>query len=185
NIKVLTNLKTIVIYIEHLVADDIDKAHQEIGQESDVSMKRGVHLYDLLKILARGEKDLYSGATTVVWERINQQWPVLKKSLIFKCQFMLIESLHLQARAALAMAKEVADNSSYLSVAEKNAGRIKRERTSYGDGWAELLLAGIAATRGRDELAIAHLNTAEKKFEVADMALYAAAARRRRGELLA
>src|SRR5262249_39530765 len=93
--------------------------------------------------------------------------------------------LHLQARAALAMAKEASSAASYLAVAEKNAGRIKREKTPYGDGWAELILASVAATRGRVESAIAYLESAGKKFEDADMALYAAVARRRRGELSA
>jgi eukaryotic-like serine/threonine-protein kinase len=184
NLFVSANLKASSLYKQRLVEDEPDKAHQELIQGHDLSTKRPFHRYNFVKFLAQGDIDLYSEAANRAWEEINRQWPVLERSHIFNCRMALEEALQLQARAALAMAREVTDPASYLTVAEKNANRIRQERSSYGDGWAELILAGVAATRGRVEPAIDYLNSSEKKFEEADMGLYLAAARRRRGELM-
>jgi eukaryotic-like serine/threonine-protein kinase len=185
NLQLFANLKTNALYIKHLAADEPDKAQLLLSQGSDSVTKRGKNLYYFIKILAEGEINLYSQAASVALEQINQQWPVLKKSLLLHSQFVLIEALHFQARAALAISKEVSDSASYLAIAEKNAKRIMREKTPYGDAWAELILAGVAAKRGNVKLAIANLDSAEKRFVNADMALYAAVVCRRRGELLA
>jgi eukaryotic-like serine/threonine-protein kinase len=179
-----TNLKIIAIYLKHLVGDEPDKAHQELSQAGDSSTERRGHLQQFMRILAEGEIDLYSQSASAAFDQIKEQWPALKKSYNLNRQLVLIEALHLQARTALAVAKENSGPAPFLAIADQNARRIKREKTSYGDGWAELILAGVAASRGRVESAITHLSSAEKRFEDVDMALYAAAARRRRGELL-
>jgi eukaryotic-like serine/threonine-protein kinase len=182
NLYVLSNLKIIALYIKHLAADEVDKAQQELGAESDF---KTIHRHYLARIIAQGEIALYSQSVRDAWEHINQQWPVLKKAMILESQISLIEALQLQARTALAVSQQVSDPATYLVVAEKNAKRILREKTPYGDGWAALLLAGVAATRGKVERAITYLNSAAKNFENADMELYAAATRRRLGALLA
>ena len=61
---------------------------------------------------------------------------------------------------------------------------MMRERTLWGDPLALLLRAGASATRGETEPALRLLQTAEAGFSAASMALHAAAARRRRGELM-
>ena len=59
-----------------------------------------------------------------------------------------------------------------------------RERTHWGDPLALLLRAGAAATRGESSRAVPLLESAEAGLLAAEMALHAAAARRRRGELI-
>jgi eukaryotic-like serine/threonine-protein kinase len=54
----------------------------------------------------------------------------------------------------------------------------------WGNPLAQLIHAGVACLRGRAADAVALLRIAEAGFESADMSLYAAAARRRRGELV-
>jgi hypothetical protein len=49
---------------------------------------------------------------------------------------------------------------------------------------ADLLQAAVSAARGNDEQAAALLRNAEFGFDAAHMGLYAAAVRRRRGEIL-
>jgi serine/threonine protein kinase len=180
-----SNLKIFALYIKHLVADEPGKARQELSQVSKISISKGFHRQQFIYIIANVEVNLYSEAASAAWDYINQQWPLLKKSFLLHCQLVLIEALNLQARAALAMAKAAAQPASYLAVAERNAKRILREKTPYGDGYAALILASAAASKGDLKSAIDHLTAAEKRFENADMALYTAVARRRRGELLA
>ena len=70
-----------------------------------------------------------------------------------------------------------------LAAAARDARRMLRHHMPWGDPLAHLIQAGIAAARGSRDHAISLLRTAEAGFEAADMALYAAASRRRRGQL--
>jgi ATP/maltotriose-dependent transcriptional regulator MalT len=71
-----------------------------------------------------------------------------------------------------------------LRSAERDARRMEKEKTVYGDGMAQLVRAGIRATRGDNQQALALAASAEVELQKADMALYAAAARYRRGQLV-
>jgi hypothetical protein len=66
----------------------------------------------------------------------------------------------------------------------RDARRIRREKTQWGDPLATLLCGGIASLRGEREKALESLTSAEAGFDAANMALYAAAARRCRGLVL-
>jgi len=71
----------------------------------------------------------------------------------------------------------------YLREAEKRARRIERERMPYGCALATLLHAGVAAIRGDKARAERCLVAAAEAFDNLPMGLFAAAARRRLGEL--
>jgi hypothetical protein len=60
---------------------------------------------------------------------------------------------------------------------------MKRHCMPWGNALADLTKAGIAATRGDRNAAMTLLRAAEAGFDAAGMHLYAAAARRRRGQL--
>jgi hypothetical protein len=83
-----------------------------------------------------------------------------------------------------AQAADAGERQALLRGVEGHARTILRERTRYGDALALLLRAGVAATRGETERALSLLEPAETGLAAADMALHAAVARRRRGELL-
>ena len=90
--------------------------------------------------------------------------------------------MHLRARAAIASA--VAENEpGRLAVAEKMAGKIIKEKMDWAMPWASLLRAAITHQRGNANETIHQLKEAIDGFERQDMGLYAAAARRRLGEL--
>jgi hypothetical protein len=71
-----------------------------------------------------------------------------------------------------------------LTAAEEDARRIERERTPWGNALAGLVRAGIASARGDRDGALGLAAGAERDLSAADMALHAAVARRRRGEIL-
>lgn len=184
NLLVSTHLKSFAVYIKYLVADEPEKAYKELEEMTDLWTKRGFHVQYYWKMVAYTEISLYLGKGKVAWDYLAAEWPKLKKSMMLKTQIVLVESLQLQARVALAAAKDLSSNS-YLSLAEKNAKRILKEKTLCGDAWAELILASVALAKGNTKLALNYLNEAEKKFTSADMMLYLAATQYRRGQLLA
>jgi hypothetical protein len=64
------------------------------------------------------------------------------------------------------------------------ARRLRRERARWAAPLAALLEAGVAITRGDAASAARDLERAEQGFDEANMALHAAVARRRRGEIV-
>jgi len=98
-----------------------------------------------------------------------------------------IRGLDSKARRRLAFAAQSEDareRDVLVRGAEGHAQAILRERTHWADSLALLLQAGAAATPREPARAQSLLESAEAGFTRGDMALYATAARRRRGELM-
>jgi hypothetical protein len=98
--------------------------------------------------------------------------------------------VHQRARVALAVARTAADGGVFrlrarlLRSAGRDARRIERRGMAWASPLARLIRAGMASLGGEKAEALALLAAAEDGFIAADMAGHAAAARRRRGELL-
>jgi hypothetical protein len=172
----------------HLAADDPAAAHQELDAVLERWRRKSFDLQHWWALIGRTEIDLYSGRPDQAWKRLAEQWSALRWSFLLRVQYVLLESLHHRARAALALACEgtqgAAGRRKLLRVAARDAARMKRQHMPWGDALADLTLAGIAAARGDSNGAMSLLRTAEAGFEGANMALYAVAARRRRGQLM-
>lgn len=111
----------------------------------------------------------------------------MKRSFLLRVQYILIESLYHRAAAALALAANDMPSrrrSALLREVQADARSIQRERMQWSNPLAQLLQAAVSAARGNGEEAAAMLCSAEAGFDAAHMSLYAAAARRRRGEIL-
>src|SRR5205823_9741046 len=86
-------------------------------------------------------------------------------------------------RCAVAMAAVSPDAKPLVRVAEKSARRLDRERTPWTSALARLIRAGVASVRGDAGRAARLLSDAVEGFEAAEMGLFAAAGRRRLGQL--
>lgn len=177
-------LRTSVQYIFNLAADDVVKARQDLRQASDKWSQQGFYLQHWHVMLAENQIDLYCGEPDNAWRNINEKWPSVKNSLLMGVQIILIETYFIRARSALAVAATGKNKSAMLAVAVRDAKRIEREKMSYGNAFAKIIYAGIAAIDNQLDKAITLLALAEKEFETANMALFLAATRRRRGQLL-
>ena len=120
--------------------------------------------------------------------RVSENWPVLRGSLLLRFQLILINALYLRGRAALAAAACETPpglRESILKAADHDARQIEREGMAWSDPLAQIMRAAAAATRGDTAKALDFLSAAEDGFAVADMALFLAVSRRRRGQLIA
>jgi eukaryotic-like serine/threonine-protein kinase len=185
NLLVLRSLGTYIVYLKYLAEDSPAVAVSQLDKMDSLWIAKVFDIHDFWKILAKTEIGLYSSKARDTWNPINYYWSEQDKPQLFYNPMVLVETLHCHARAALLMAKNQTDPKPFLTIAEKTAGKIKKMGRVYGDGWADLILAGVEAIKGRVESAIDYLNLAEIKLTRADMKLYAIAASRRRGELLA
>jgi hypothetical protein len=108
--------------------------------------------------------------------------------LPFIVQLVRVRSYQVRARMAVRAAEgsEGEPFARLLSDAERCARRLEREKTSASASpFAALIRAGVANMRRRGEmLTVSLLRDAIAGFEELEMALYAAAARRRLGEVV-
>jgi hypothetical protein len=139
-------------------------------------------------LISQSEVLLYQQRGLEVWDFMASQWPALQSSMLLRAQYFCIESLHHRACSALAVAADTTLNGArkrhFLRAANHDAERIERQRTPWGDALAQLIQAGVMATQHKQEAAVRLVSSAEAGFESTDMRLFAAVARRRRGELI-
>lgn len=166
-----------------LAADDPTRARAEVIEALKAWPHEGFHLQHYTSMHALAQIELYTGDVEVAWRHIQGQWKALEDSMLMRIQVLRIEALHLRARAALASAAHSKDKAR-LKSAEKLADGIARERVSWGAPFAHLVRAGVAHQRGDHSKAVSLLSQAMESFDLADIDLYEAIARRRLGELL-
>jgi hypothetical protein len=169
-----------------LVTDDAEKAQAHARQAIDRWSRRGYQLQHYWHVFAEVQVSLYMGDGTEAWSRVLADAPRLAHSLLLRVQTVRIESTDLGARAKLAAARDAAlGRESLLGSAKKDAHRLRREKSPWGNGLAALIDAGIAALRGETARAIALYAEAATRFDKTDMTLHAIVSRLRQGELMA
>ena len=183
-----TALRTRVEHATLLAADQPDAAREHLAQAIAKWPGRDFHTQHWWSIMAQAEIELYRGEPARALELWLSSWPRIRRSLLLRVQYIRIESLHHRAVCALAAAgstQRAADREKFLRLADSDAHRLERERILWGDALAAVIRAGVAAARGRRDAAASLFELAETRFRSAGMSLFAAAAHRRRGELLA
>jgi hypothetical protein len=185
-----TYFRTRTYYVLRLMADEPERALEEQRRGIAAWTVKGFHVQHYWDWYARNEIALYMGEARTAWDDVTRRWRELDRSLLTRTQGILVEAWHLRARAALALAVQLmqrgdhAEAKRYLLEAERDAVRIENEKSLAGASHATLTFASVAATRGDAKKALALLASAEEGFRATSLAQYAAAAQRRRGELL-
>jgi serine/threonine protein kinase/tetratricopeptide (TPR) repeat protein len=182
NVFAATDLRTRMNSI-WLAADDPNKARAEVIEALKAWPHEGFHLQHYSSLLALAQIELYTGDADVAWNHIMGQWAALENSMLLRTQVLRIEATYLRARAVLATALNNSD-AAKLRFADGLALKIEKENMPWAKPFAVVIRAAVAHQRGQQTVAITLLATAGEGFERADMRLYAAASRRRLGELL-
>ncbi|WP_437609247.1 protein kinase [Sorangium sp. So ce834] len=169
-----------------LVGDDPDAAQRQAQDAIRSWSKAGFQLQSYFDLVARAHIGLYRGDGEATHRLFAEQRAGLESSLVLRIQAVRIIITHLRACAALAAAAAVspADAEPLYEEATRAARKIEAEHVPWADPFAAAVRAAVAAARGESEPAAQQLAEAVRGFEAAGMALYAAAARRRHGELL-
>jgi eukaryotic-like serine/threonine-protein kinase len=183
NLFAATDLRTRLNPI-WLASDDPDRARNEVIAAMTQWPREGFHLQHYTSLVALAQIELYTGDTEVAWKHIEGQLKPLERSLLMRTQGLRIDVMHLRARLALASAYGPV-RKQRLKIAEDCADQIAREDMPWSNPLANLTYAALAKQSGDTLRATTLARQAVDGFEAADMALYAAAARRKVGELLA
>ena len=161
--------------------DDPDAARLNLERASWMPHAGVFHLQHWYELEATAELNLYSGG--VEYDRFSPTLDELRRSLLPRIQTVRTLSNWLVGRLALADA-DPSTAAKKRAIASKMARRLMREPSGYPAVWGLLLDAAIASTDGRVEIAATMLRRAMELADQREMAMCAAAARRRLGELL-
>jgi eukaryotic-like serine/threonine-protein kinase len=181
----VTNLSTFLMSTMRLAEDDPEGALTEMRQAMDEWTQQGFHVQHNEWYGAELQIKLYQGDGQGAWNFILTRYaPALARSYLLRLQKIRIFFYERRARCALAAASGFADPGPFIRAAKRDARRLDRERMHWSSALAFPILAGIAAARGERRRAAELFAVATTRLEAVDMHLYAAAARRRLGELL-
>jgi tetratricopeptide (TPR) repeat protein len=181
NLFAATDLRTRMNPI-WLAADDPDRAREEVISALTTWPREGFHLQHYSSLVALAQIELYTGDYEVAWRHIEGQIRPLEKSMLLRIQGLRIEAMFLRARLALASAAG-RQRERRLRIAEDLAKNIADEHMPWANPLAFVIRAGLAHRSGDNARAVALISQAIEGFEGSDMALYAATARRRLGEI--
>ena len=183
-----TILRTRLSYLTCLASNDATEARQAVREGMARWSHKGFHNQHYYEMIATAEIQLYAGHGLEAWSDLERKWRDLSHTLLLRVQPVLIESLHLRARAAISAALDPACSGPtrvrLITSAGNDARRLQRIGAPWGMALSELIRAGVSTLQEDWQQALAHLDSAERTFVAGNMGLYRAVARRCRGQIL-
>jgi eukaryotic-like serine/threonine-protein kinase len=131
---------------------------------------------DYHALLADTHLALYAGDAAEAHARIEAAWPLIRRALLLRIQFVGVDLRFLRARCALAASYAMPDGRAARRIAEHELGRIRRDASAAAPPYHALLHGLLRRTP-------ALLEAAARGFDRLAMAAHGAAARFRLGEL--
>ncbi len=167
-----------------LVADDVAGTRRRAEIAARKWTHADYHLQHFWSAVSLAQCDLYAGNYANASERMEAQWPLLRRAFLLKVAMVRAETLYLRAGCAAAAAITTDRADPHARLARRLSRTLRKQDLAWCAPAAELLVAGLEAAAGRGTDAITALDRAETGLREADTHGLAAAARWRRGELL-
>jgi tetratricopeptide (TPR) repeat protein len=169
-----TNIRTGPCNAIWLALDDADTAREEVRAAVREWSQDGYHTQHFYSLYSEVNIDQYAGDARTAWNRISEAWPRLKRSLLLRTQLIRSEIRWLRGRTALALALDDADQkSALLREARRSIAGLAKEGPLYALGLSALLQAELELALDQREDAIAHLRSAEERFDGCGMLHFA------------
>jgi hypothetical protein len=180
----LTLGKTIALPWVHLVSDRPDDARAESAAAIAGWSSAGWFFQHQEDLRAQSFADIYQGRAEAALARIDAAWPEIERAMHLRIQNERIQMGHVRGLAILSLARAGAGrHEREVAWVERTARALRREKNRWADAVGAGLEAGVAAAR-RTPTAPELYAHAAACYEELGMVLHAAAARRRRGELM-
>ncbi|HMF15807.1 MAG TPA: hypothetical protein VKE98_01315, partial [Gemmataceae bacterium] len=167
-----------------LAADQPDGAREALANAMGDWSKQEFHVQHFTTLTARAQIELYRGDGPAALQHMNEQWPGMVGSMLLHVECVRIFLVHLRARCALATAASSKDPAQLLRQVAKAAHGLEKEKPPWSRPLPQILRAALAFRAGDKTRAANLLGAAAAALDGADMKLFAAAARRRQGQLL-
>lgn len=165
-----------------LLDDDPTAARRVLDNTTWVPPEGGFHIQHWYELRARSEIVLYEDTVVDHIAELEVEYGALERSMLTRIQFTRALALWVRARFRLAVHARTGD-ASHVREARGMLRTLRRESVGYIDVWADLLDASITARTRGAEAATDLLHSALDGAERCGMALMAALARRRMGQI--
>ncbi len=184
-----STLRSSVAWFMRLAQDKVDEAEAELRWSRERWSQEGVHLQHFMQLTGRVEIALYRGNGVAAWDDMVATWPpLIRQQWLRFVEITRCEAWHLRCRAALGAVVVLKPNSprgrKLFRQLRKYARKLDKQTHPWGRPWSRLIKAGISSLEGDKTQALEHLVAAAAGFDSFHMTIYAAACRRRRGQLL-
>lgn len=172
-----------------LAADDPDAAERELDQAVHWRPARSDGQLAFPDLIARVNIEIYRGRSDAAWRAVTVAWPRLLAAQQLRIECVHVELSHLRIRAALASLAAIPPGGSDSSSSPQEKALAEDLSVLMGSsydwtgGLALLHRASFASLRGRTAQAAEWLAQAVEHLDEVGLALFAAAARWRLGEL--
>jgi serine/threonine protein kinase len=181
-----TSIRLATEHIVLIAAGETTTARTSVADALSRWSQTGFQMQHRYALVATAEIDLAAGSDRDAYDRIEKRWREIEKSMLLQIRQQRIDTYGARGRAAVAAAaaSEGAERKRLLGEATRHGQRLIGEELPWSAGFGKLITAAVARVAGDDAAAIADLKEALARFEATGMALHAAAARRRLGELV-
>ncbi len=169
-----------------LALDDVDEAQRQAEAGAPPPVTDTFTIQHYYQMLTRCQINLYRGDVEPAWQRAEQSWLALRRTMHLRLQSVRVEGAFLRARCALAgaaVATTPRDSRDRLAIARAAGNALAREPVAWSQALATLVRATLEHRAARPEAACALLVEAATRCEQAGLGLHAAVARRRLAEL--
>jgi eukaryotic-like serine/threonine-protein kinase len=190
NLHAATSMQARFAHLERLAADAPDEAWARVDEAMRFWPENAFMFAHYNELISRTQVLLYRGQGRAAWEHLTARDRRLKRAMLLRVELLRLEHRYARGRAALAAALDAAAagdqaaRAALLAAAETSAAELGREKAEWVHPFAAVLRAGAAAQRGDTAAAVALLHRATAGFLERQMGLYAAASKRRLGQLL-
>jgi serine/threonine protein kinase len=178
----LSSLGTFAQPMAALCQDDPDSVQAGMAEAIGPWTRQAFQVPHYNHLVTGAQVELYAGRPEAAWRAIESRWPALRASQLLRVQIMRVIFVRLRAETALALAARTR-GAAFIRAAGAGAYRLEHEDSPMARCFALILRGGLAHLAGERESARRHLADATAACEAAAMHLYAAAARRRLGEV--
>jgi hypothetical protein len=138
---------------------------------------------DYLILMADLSLALYEGQPRRGLELAERQWPALEQSQLLRMQIALAMMHYCRAGCLLAATRRE-QAAAHLPRVAATVRVLEKTSLGYAHGWAAVLEAGLARRGGQPERAAERLRAAIPLLDANGLRMYAAAARRRLGQIV-
>lgn len=183
-----TCLRSAGLWLSNLADDRPDDARREIEIARANWSQTGFHPLHYVQLGSSVDIAGYVGDGELAWATVLANWPRLQRSQMLRFQLVSVDAHQLRARAAFAAAltpgKSAPARDKLLAEALAAMKKAESHRLEWAKPFHQLSRATLATFRGELENAAELLSHAAAGFDAGSYELYAALARRRRGQLL-
>ncbi|HTU89005.1 MAG TPA: AAA family ATPase, partial [Gemmataceae bacterium] len=180
----IANLLLYSMPVLSMAADRAQQGYQELCEGLAQWTRKGFHIQHANALAMKIQLLLYLDKSATVEQVIQELNKSFSRSQLSRLQLLRMSHYELTARVQLKLAREGRKPAPYLKAAERSAVRLDREKRPDARSLATLIRAGIANCKGDLDKAKQLLEAALSGLTDCELGLFAAATRRRLGQLI-